>query len=237
MPSNWEDYLKNDNNKRELFTFLSGKCLGGFEQLHIVTNVDDVILASLPDISPLNGVSCGSREEADGRVILHVRDMIGAGFTSVLVFSTDTDVVALCVSFFPKFVALGLRELWVLYGSGEKKRFIAAHKIAEALGIDKAEALRGFHAFTGCDSVSFFSSKGKKTAWRAWTDTHTRAFLAISQVNWMSKIKWAREIKAKYSCNLLFFSTPVSPYPARCRKLLKLSQWQCTQEVLQTFKE
>jgi hypothetical protein len=142
LPSNWDDYLKNFSNKREreLFTFLAEQCIRGCEQLHIVTNVDDVICASVPEISHLNGVSCGSREEADGRVILHVRDMMRVGFTSVLVYSTDTDVVVISISYVPKFVALGLRELWVLYGSGEKKRFIAAHRIAQALGKDKAEA-------------------------------------------------------------------------------------------------
>jgi hypothetical protein len=77
--------------------------------------------------------------------------------------------------------------VWVLYGSGGNKRYIAAHKIAEALGDRKAEALRGFHAFTGCDTVSFFSSKGKKTAWKAWTEKYTNAFLALSQVGLLKK--------------------------------------------------
>jgi hypothetical protein len=97
LPGNWEDYLKNASNKRELFKFLAEQCVSGLQLLQIVTNVEDVITASDPGISALRGVACGSREEADGRVILHIRDMMKSGFTSILVVSTDTDVVVLCV--------------------------------------------------------------------------------------------------------------------------------------------
>jgi hypothetical protein len=34
---------------------------------------------------------------------------------------------------------------------------------------EKATALRFFHAFTGCDTVSAFNGRGKKTAWDVWT--------------------------------------------------------------------
>ena len=29
-------------------------------------------------------------------------------------------------------------------------------------------ALLMFHAFTGCDTVSYFGEKGNKTAWKVW---------------------------------------------------------------------
>ena len=40
-----------------------------------------------------------------------------------------------------------------------------------------------FHAFTGCNQVSFFSGKGKKTAWDIWKkdDDVTSAFLLLSE--------------------------------------------------------
>ena len=39
-----------------------------------------------------------------------------------------------------------------------------------------------FHAYTGCDSVSSFSTKGKKTAWGSWKSYNevTTTFLALS---------------------------------------------------------
>ena len=32
----------------------------------------------------------------------------------------------------------------------------------------KSHCLPGFHAFTGCNTTSSFSRKGKKRAWKAW---------------------------------------------------------------------
>ena len=42
----------------------------------------------------------------------------------------------------------------------------------------KAIALPFFHAFTGCDTVSYFHSKGKKSCWKVWhvMDEATEAF-------------------------------------------------------------
>ena len=39
-----------------------------------------------------------------------------------------------------------------------------------------------FHAFTGCDTVSSFSGRGKKTAWDTWMTFGdvTRAFCALA---------------------------------------------------------
>ena len=48
-------------------------------------------------------------------------------------------------------------------------KFIAAHKIAKALGHDRRVALLMFYAFTGSDTVSYFGGRGKKTAWDTWT--------------------------------------------------------------------
>jgi len=44
-------------------------------------------------------------------------------------------------------------------------RHLAAHEIARKIGQQKAKALPLFHAITGCDTVSFFGGKGKRTAW------------------------------------------------------------------------
>ena len=37
------------------------------------------------------------------------------------------------------------------------------------LGVQKCHALPIFHALTGCDVMSSFSGKGKKSAWQAWS--------------------------------------------------------------------
>ena len=46
----------------------------------------------------------------------------------------------------------------------------------------KSQALPIFHAYTGCDTVSSFSTRSKKSAWETWKvfDEVTATFLALS---------------------------------------------------------
>jgi len=77
----------------------------------------------------------------------------------------DTDVVVIAVA---KFLQIGLEELWVAFGTGKNYRHIEVHQIVSRIGGEKSQELAFFHAFTGCDTVSFFSKRGKKSVWQAW---------------------------------------------------------------------
>ena len=44
----------------------------------------------------------------------------------------------------------------------------AAHEMAGALGPERCIALPFVHAFSGCDTVSSFAGRGKKTVWEIW---------------------------------------------------------------------
>ena len=57
-------------------------------------------------------------------------------------------------------------------------------KVAHSLGDDLRLALPGMHAVTGCDTVSYFKSKGKSMPWRIFIENQPRftdAFIALSQ--------------------------------------------------------
>ena len=54
-------------------------------------------------------------------------------------------------------------ELWVALGTGKHFRYLAAHKMAIALGRKKAQVLSLFHALTGCGTVSSFVGQGKNS--------------------------------------------------------------------------
>ena len=59
-------------------------------------------------------------------------------------------------------------ELWVAFGVKKQYcRYIAIQTIANKLGRENSRALPFFHAIdiTGCDTMSFLSSVGKKIAW------------------------------------------------------------------------
>jgi len=133
---------------------LSRKLYERAEDRDFVTNYGTEILSSLGGTA-LVSVYFEGMEEADGRILLHSKDMVSAGIKKIIIRSSNTDVVVLAVSHFPALRDAGLQELWVLFGNDKHRRFIAAHTIAKALGDKKAIALRGFHAMTGCDTVSF----------------------------------------------------------------------------------
>ena len=115
-----------------------------------------------------------SHEEADTRILLHV---FGAAkkLSRIMVRTVDTDVVVLCVLNVYKFQ---VDELWpIAFGTVKHMRYIPTHAIANSLGQAKSNALLFFHALTGCNTVSSFCGRGKKTAYETW-----RAYPTITPV-------------------------------------------------------
>lgn len=106
-----------------------------------------------------------SHEEADTRLLVYALDARLTGHRRVKIKSNDTDVVVLAISVAHEIEA---DQLWLEYGSGKTLRFLPIHSIAQSLSREKATALPLFHALTGCDTVSFFAGRGKKTVWEAW---------------------------------------------------------------------
>ncbi|KAE8745985.1 hypothetical protein FOCC_FOCC007347 [Frankliniella occidentalis] len=182
LPRNWQDFLRNPENKTELFRFLAWSALAE-KNLNCAVNMGDTMLVSADVPSHLGGVSCAHQDEADGRLILHVADMVTHGARKVKIRTVDSDVLVLAVSFYGQLQQAGLSELWVEIGTGPRHRYIAAHAIAVHLGDQQATALRGFHAFSGCDTVSAFVGKGKKSCWKTWNSNlqTTPAFFELSQ--------------------------------------------------------
>lgn len=181
IPKNWKEFLRNSNNKEQLFDLLGSTALCEMKFVQTVTNVGGKITSSCSENTHLNDLSC-KLEEADGRILLHTRDAVIHGAKIVVIRSTDSDVVILAVSFFFLLSSLGLEELWVQFGIGNKMRYIPAHTIAISLGEERAVALRGFHSFSGCDTVSGFANYGKKSFWKAWMSfpEATQAFWKLS---------------------------------------------------------
>ena len=57
------------------------------------------------------------------------------------------------------------------------------HELCLVIGLAKTRQILFFHAFTGCDVVSAFRGKGKKSAWLTW-DAYTEVsdvFAKLSQ--------------------------------------------------------
>ena len=95
--------------------------------------------------------------------MVHIADAVQDGHQSVMIRSTDTDVVVSAVA-----TLEDLKELWVSYGTGKNHKILPANLFAKALGPTKSKCLPIFPALTGCDTTSFFAGYGKRTAWAVW---------------------------------------------------------------------
>jgi len=162
IPPNWENFLREEKNKEELFRYLAttvvkGKVPHGKDI--VSTYSDSVISFTVRDRPSL--VPC-TQEEADGRLLLHVADCVVDGSREILIKTVDNDVAVLAISHYQQ---LNIQELWVEIAAGKQKHLIGAHTLVERLGEDKARALIGFHAFTGSDCTSACVGRSKKTAW------------------------------------------------------------------------
>ena len=179
IPGNWNAFLRVDENKTELFRFLAKQVerteLDQGKELFSTFGDSVLSSASREDLS---STSPCSHEEADTRLLLHVLDAARSEHTRIAVITNDTDVLVLAVAMFQE---IPVNELWVAFGVGKHQRYLKAHEISFQLGVENSKALSMFHAITGCDNVSFFAGRGKKTAWEVWKSfsSVTDAFLEL----------------------------------------------------------
>ena len=161
IPGDWQEFLRLVDNKTELFDFLVENLSG---EKDVYTTCGQNVLCSRvrQDISSL--APC-THEEADTRMLPHAVDSASKRYLRTILRTVDTDVLVLAVS---TVVSLQDTEIWVAFGTGKHLRYIRAHDIAKELEYKKALSLPMFNAFTGCDTVSSFASRGKKTAFDTW---------------------------------------------------------------------
>ena len=179
IPQNWQTFPRSDENKKELFAFLSqqaGKIETDGKQV-IVTNGKDLLC--YPSTYTSEKLSPCSHEEADTGMMVHVADAVDKGHNSTMIRIVDTDVVDLAVA---AVHTLGIKELWVSFGTGKNQKILPTHRYASALGPVRWRSLPIFHALTATDTTSFFAQHGKKTARNTW-ETYpevTRAFVELA---------------------------------------------------------
>ncbi|KAJ8405154.1 hypothetical protein AAFF_G00321450 [Aldrovandia affinis] len=114
IPSNWRNFLRENDNKAELFNFLADKIARvATPNVIIVTKEEDAVSDRTINLA---GVAPCSHEEADTRIFLHARHATEAGSKVIMVKASDTDVVVIAVSVLQALQELGLQQLWVAFG-------------------------------------------------------------------------------------------------------------------------
>ena len=177
---NFTNFLKNDENKSELFS-LAAKLLttvvDAVDINLVCTNQESVLSNSQTlDLSTLQPCT---HEEADTRMFVHVDDISKNGLKKISVIATDTDVVVIALY---AYQYLNLDELWIDFGRCTNQRYYPIHVYAKLLGKEKCDALPFWYALTGCDTVSQFAGHGKKTAWSTW-NSFPESFKQLSFIN------------------------------------------------------
>ena len=165
VPHSWSDFLRESENKTELFCFLCDVIVNYECDKILVSTSGTDVQTNKPDVLNLNELQNCNHEEADTRIALHVKDAMNSGYRNVLIRTVDTDVIVILVSVSQM---LDEGEVWMLFGKGNSTKYINVHTVANNLGQQKSKGLPVFHAFTGCDNVSSLATIGKKTAWNTW---------------------------------------------------------------------
>ena len=93
------------------------------------------------------------------------------GCKKVTIRTAENNLLTLAVASFSE---IPPDEPWVAFGVGSSFRYISVDKMVTTINQTKCLTLPVLHAFTGCDSTSAFSERGKKTAWE--TFKHSQCF-------------------------------------------------------------
>ena len=163
LPQTWKNFIALGENKEDLALFLSGKLA-----THTDTVNEVVVGGSTPNgFSTTRGVIPtlnANHEEADTKIIIHALEAIDAGYGNIIVKCRDTDVLLLLLHFTRDKIC----HVWMMSGTSKEQECFPVHAINEALAPAVVENVLGFHAITGCDTVSSFAGHGKKSCWNVY---------------------------------------------------------------------
>ena len=176
----WRRFLLNPLNKQQLIQFIvrewqTERCRRKLAGKKLYTTAgEECYEISRSDVSVCEELG-STQEEADTRLLLHAHHAARTGFDHVVISADDTDVFVLCLAF-KNFIQ---SALYLKRGTQARTRYIDITHVVQHHGSALCRSLPGLHAFTGCDSVSAFSGKGKLSALKL-TKQH-RQYMEIFQ--------------------------------------------------------
>ncbi|KAI8477797.1 hypothetical protein Bbelb_444750 [Branchiostoma belcheri] len=181
IPKNWQQFLRLNSNKIELFEFLTATLVDCASADHplVVTdgpNVQCVAPRDTSRIAPCN------HEEADSRIMVHVADAAAEGFRKIMVRTVDTDVVVLAVAavqqlgcdIVSQFAQVGKKTAWKVWKRHDEitSTFYDLHNAPNQVSRDAEAALEYFTILlydrtSTCNSIDtvrklLFTRKGRQ---------------------------------------------------------------------------
>ena len=149
-----------------------------------------------------------SLEEADNRIVLHIRDaIILRDKHEVLVRTVDSDVIIILLGFLPQLLQYNEDVmLSVDYGTDNFRIFININNCYQHIGESNALASQFFHALSGCDSTSFIYKKGKTVLFNQWM--HSPKYEDLTEA--FQKLSWFPSQQTIEEC------LPILSVPGKC---------------------
>ena len=180
----WKAFLSRISNKTNLIAFIvsewrKAQCRDMLWEKVLYATVDDKCYKIISQGSMEEQALQCHQEEADGRLLLHASHAARQGYQAGVICSEDTDVFILSLAFHAEVGA----ALFQKCGTKTRRRVIDISKVAATVGEGVCKALIGMHAYTGCDTVSAFSGKGKAKALKLLTTSreHQDTFTKVGQ--------------------------------------------------------
>ena len=117
IPGNWQEFLRINNIKTELFSFLANRAATIATDKHVISTCHTGVLCT--QSRDVSGLALCTHEEADTRILFHLEDVLKHGYNKVSVRTVGTDVVILAVTSTQR---LNIAELWIAFGAGKNFR-------------------------------------------------------------------------------------------------------------------
>ena len=116
--------------------------------------------------SELTESLASTHEEADTRLVLHLAHCFRRGYQQVIVKANETDILAMLIQHLKILTSKCTASDPELYLKFRDKTF-PIHQVVKKVPIAVTNTITFLQCFTGCDTVSFFYSKDKKTFFTA----------------------------------------------------------------------
>ena len=184
---NWRKFLSGSKNKVQLIDFLVGEwklaCYAPLlksKSMFLCHGNECTVFWSADGLSVSSHVVAALRcqhEEADTRMFFHAHHAASNGAGTVIIKSSDTDVAMISCA-----VVNSIPGRVLLHGrTKHRSQYLDLKKISDQLGEDISASLPGVHSFSGCDSTSAFSGKGKAFAYKLILEGHCDAMKMLGQ--------------------------------------------------------
>ena len=170
-----KSFLHVSQNKNDFNEYLVEKFISMHHDKQIlVCTYKETILTShqemVENITEVKITECQSKE-ADQRLVYHTLYYLSPcfSFEKIVINTIDTDVMIILIANLSSHLRKNLR---VLVYAKMVRSGIHHNLIAMILELDHSicELLTFFYAFSGCDTVSSFFSKGKSKGWDIWME-------------------------------------------------------------------